>query len=201
MRPIRPLIAGALLVVGHVLAPAAAAEGGPAPSDNCVPGTVWEDQASGVKYLCIYDELYGGTRWELMSSSQRGSRGWLSRASTNGCALGIVGLAGVSGGGADMITRSYRWPCATTVDRTSQPRGELRSRITIQRYGTSGWSTCRDSGYSYNTFSTSGWLAGIDMGAAADCGRGTYRALGYGAIFQGGLWRGSALYSPPLWLP
>lgn len=30
-----------------------------------VPGTVWEE-SSGTKWIAIYDELYRGTRWELL---------------------------------------------------------------------------------------------------------------------------------------
>jgi hypothetical protein len=83
----------------------------------------------------------------------------------------------------------------------TQPAGELRSRVVVQRYGGAGWTTCRDSGYVYNTSTAFGWVAGIDMGVAADCGAGSYRALGYGSYFQGGLWRSGLLYTPLLWLP
>ena len=171
------------------LAVAAAA---PGPAEPCVPGTVWEDVTSGVKYLCVYDEGYGGPRWELLSSSQIGAQGWLSRASSTGCTLGIVGLTAIGGSGADAIVRSYRWPCASFADRTYQPPGELRARVVIQRYA-SGWSTCRDSGYVYNTTTAWSWLVGIDMGSLADCGSGSYRAWGYAGVYQGAAWRGSSL--------
>jgi hypothetical protein len=39
------------------------------------------------------------------------------------------------------------------------------------------------------------------MGAAADCGSGTYRAIGFGSFYQGFLWRGGSLVSPSAWLP
>jgi hypothetical protein len=170
---------------------------GPGPSETCVAGTIWEDQASGVKYICIYDEAYGGTRWELLSGGQRGSRAWLSRSSSTGCVLGTVGLTSIGGSGAAAFVRSYRWPCATSAHRLVQPTGELRVRVVVQRYA-GGWSTCRDSGYAYNTTAASAWTTGLDMGSAADCGAGTYRAWGYGAMYQGGTWRGSSLASPPL---
>jgi hypothetical protein len=201
MRGMRLIVASVMLVRLLGLAPVAAAAGGPAPGENCVPGTVWEDLASGVKYICIYDELYGGTRWELLASSQRGARSWLYRSSTQGCLFGTVGLSALSGGGADTIARTYRWPCSTAADRISQPAGELRTRIVVQRYGGGSWSTCRDSGYHYSTQPSGGWLAGLDMGSAADCGSGTYRALGFGAFYQGFLWRGGSLFSPWAWLP
>ena len=66
----------ALVLLG---APASVAAAGPAPSEACVPGTVWEDPASGVKYLCVYDEVYGGPRWVLMSDGQRGTSGMVQR--------------------------------------------------------------------------------------------------------------------------
>ena len=201
MRRLRLFALSCSFLVGLTLAPAVAAAGGPAPSDNCVPGTVWEDRASGVKYLCVYDEAYGGPRWVLMRTGQEGASGWLSRSSTNGCLLAFVGLSGYSGGGADAIARSFRWPCATSVDRTNQPIGELRSRVAIQRYASGGWSTCRDSGFQYNSAPATGWMASLDMGASADCGPGTYRALGYGSFFQGGAWRGASLLTPALALP
>jgi hypothetical protein len=190
------------LIVALVLAAAAGlagpgvvrAAGGPAPAEPCVPGTVWEDLASGVKYLCIYDEIYGGPRWVLMRTGQVGDEAFLSRSTTYGCTLGSVGLTSIGGSGADAIVRSYRWPCATPADRTYQPTGELRVRVLIQRYST-GWSTCRDSGYAYNTTTSRGWLVGIDMGSLADCGSGSYRAWGFGAIYQGGAWRGSSIPS------
>jgi hypothetical protein len=197
MRRARPLlfVAGLLL---HLLLPSAAlAGGGPAPNETCVPGTIWEDVASGVKYICIYDELYGGTRWEVLSGGQSGNEAWTYRSSTYGCAFGMVGLTSRSGYGADALIRTYRWPCRTVADRISQPTGELRSRIVIQRYA-AGWTTCRDSGYRYSTTVATGWLAGLDMGSLADCGAGTYRAWGFGAFYQGGAWRGGTQYSPSM---
>jgi len=201
MRRIRLLVASAMLTFACLMPATALAGSGPAPGESCVPGTVWEDLTSGVKYICIYDEIYGGTRWELLESGQRGAHGAVSGSSVYGCLLETVGLSAISGGGADSVARSYRWPCTRAVDRLAQPPGELRSRIVIQRYTATGWSTCRDSGYAYNSFTAYGWLAGVDMGSAADCGSGSYRAIGTGAFFQGGLWRGGSLYTPYVWLP
>jgi hypothetical protein len=197
----RVLLASCLLLLVLAVPMTAFAAGGPAPAEPCVPGTVWEDPASGVKYLCVYDEVYGGSRWELLSNGQRGSAATTYRSSTYGCLLQAVGLSGASGGGADAVSRTYRWPCTTIRDRIVQPPGEIRSRIVLQRFGGSGWTSCRDSGYAYNTSTSFGWLAGIDMGASADCGSGSYRAIGFGSFYQGGLWRGGSLYAPSLWLP
>lgn len=197
----RVLLASCLLLLMLAMPMTAFAAGGPAPAEPCVPGTVWEDPASGVKYLCVYDEVYGGSRWELLSNGQRGSVATTYRSATYGCLLQTVGLSGASGGGADAVSRTYRWPCATIRDRIVQPPGEIRSRIVIQRFGGAGWTSCRDSGYAYNTSTSFGWLAGIDMGTSADCGSGSYRALGFGSFYQGGLWRGGSLYAPSLWLP
>jgi hypothetical protein len=176
--------------------PVAMAAGNPGPPEPCVPGTVWEDLLSGLKYICIYDEGYGGPRWELLSSGQTGKRAWLAESSSLGCTLGRVGLTISGGSGADAMVGSYRWPCAA-ADRLSQPAGELRTRVVIQRYS-AGWSTCRDSGYAYNTGAAWQWLVGIDMGATPDCGTGTYRAWGYAGVYQGGAWRGSTLTSSGL---
>ena len=185
------------LVVSLAGVPGVSAGGAPAPSESCVPGTVWEDTTSGVKFICIYDELYGGPRWEILSGDQVGAARWLYRSSTYGCAYGSVGLTDAGGAGGDAILRAYRWPCRTTADRRAQPAGELRTRVVIQTYN-GGWGTCRDSGYRYSTTSSFGWLAGIDMGYYADCGTGTYRAWGIGAFLEGGLWRGGSIYSPTL---
>jgi hypothetical protein len=73
--------------------------------------------------------------------------------------------------------------------------------VILQRYGASGWTTCRDTGYVYNTSVAFGWVAGVDMGTAADCGSGSYRALGYGSVYQGGGWRGGTYTTPVAWLP
>jgi hypothetical protein len=113
--------------------------------------------------------------------------------------LGTAAITSLAGSGADAIVRSYRWPCSTIADRTYQPAGELRVRVVIQQYS-GGWQTCRDSGYWYSTTRASGWLTGIDMGSAADCGIGSYRAWGFGALYQGGAWRGSSLLTPALYL-
>ena len=67
------------------LAPIGTLAAGTGPSEPCVPGTVWEDLASGVKYICVYDEVYGGSRWELLSTGQTGDEDWLSRSTTYGC--------------------------------------------------------------------------------------------------------------------
>jgi hypothetical protein len=190
---------GALLV-GVVMAGGAVAAT-PAPTEPCVAGTVWEDQASGVKYLCVYDELYGGTRWELISSGQRGNRAWTYRSSTDGCIFLTVGLTSIGGlEGGNTFLRSYRWPCATVADRSFQPPGELRVRTVLQRYTTT-WATCRDSGYGTNAGSAWTLVAGLRMGKAADCGPGLYRTLGYGQVFQGGAWHGTSLLTPSMWLP
>lgn len=198
MRRFRLVLAALTLVAVTIAAPAPVmAGGGPAPSETCVPGTIWEDLVSGVKYLCIYDELYGGTRWEPLSSGQEDDEGWMYRSSTYGCAFGTVGLTSLGGYGADTIVRGYRWPCRTAADRVNQPAGELRARVIIQRYS-GGWSTCRDTGFRYSTVTTNGWLAGLDMGIAADCGTGSYRAWGFGAFYQGGAWRGGSRMTPSM---
>jgi hypothetical protein len=190
--------ASAIALVAALLGPVSSAlAAGPGPSETCVAGTIWEDPASGVKYICIYDEAYGGTRWELLSGGQTGGRAWLARSSSTGCALGTVGITSLGGSGAAAFVRSYRWPCTTAAHRLSQPAGELRIRVLVQRYD-GGWATCRDTGYRYSTTAASAWTTGIDMGTAADCGAGTYRVWGFGALYQGGAWRGGALASPPL---
>jgi hypothetical protein len=197
----RAALAAVLLAVLVTAAPTASRAAAPGPADACVAGTVWEDRSSGVKYICIYDEIYGGSRWELLESGQRGGDAQPYRSATYGCLGMAAGLSALSGGGADAIVRSYRWPCAHQWDRVAQPAGELRSRVVIQRYGPSGWSTCRDTGYAYNTVAAYGWLAGYDMGSTADCGSGTYRALGFGGFYQGGSWRTGGLTTPSAWLP
>lgn len=197
MHRVRVAVIGALIAIQLTLPSLAIAGGGPAPTESCVPGTIWEDASSGVKYICIYDEMYGGTRWERLSGGQAGSEGWLSRSSTYGCAYGSVGLTSLAGSGAVSIVRTYRWPCQTAADRTVQPAGELRARIVIQRYD-GGWSTCRDSGYLYSTTTANGWLAGLGMGSMPDCGAGSYRAWGFGAFYQGSAWRGSSRITPTL---
>lgn len=198
MRAWRVLVWSGVLIVLAALAPMAVSAGN-APGDGCVPGTVWEDESSGITYICIYDEMYGGTRWDILPGPRQ-SEGqlWLYRA-TSGCTLGTAGLSSVSGGGANMLVRSYGWPCADIGDRVWQPAGEIRARVVVQRYSGS-WYTCRDSGYVYSTTYAQGWIAGLDMGAAADCGSGTYRTWGYGHIFQVGAWRGSSLLTPSLYI-
>jgi hypothetical protein len=201
MSLVRRTAALTLLSIAFLLmAPLAVRAGdGPTPNEGCVPGTVWEDLGSGVKYLCIYDEAYGGTRWELLAStSQRGVSGWLYRSSSLGCLFGQTGITGLGGSGADALMRAYRWPCRTAADRTYQPVGELRSRVLIQVHTGSSWSTCRDTGYRYSTLAATGWLASFDMGGLADCGSGSYRAWGYGGFLQGGSWRSGSQVTPSL---
>jgi hypothetical protein len=197
---VRLSLMSVLLLVMLGLPATVAAAGGPAPGESCVPGTVWEDPASGVKYLCIYDETFGGPRWVLLSDGQRGVTGMPYRSTVDGCLHLAVGLSAMSGGGADAVARTYRWPC-TSGYRIAQPTGELRTRVIVQRYGTGGWSTCRDTGYRYSTYVAFGWVAGVDMGTASDCGSGSYRALGYGAFYHRGSWRGGSFYTPTAWLP
>lgn len=203
MRPVRrPTLLVLLSLVAVLALPGVVrAADGPAPPETCVPGTVWEDPVSGVKYVCIYDELYGGSRWDILPSTvQRAAGGWLYRSSAQGCVHGLTGLTGLSGSGAAVIVRSYRWPCRQTVDKSAQPAGELRTRLVLQAYGPGGWATCRDTGYRYNTATSSGWMASFDMGSVADCGVASYRAWGYGAILQGGAWRAGSQVTASLYL-
>ena len=193
-------LALALSVAVLILLAPLTAQAGNAPGDGCIPGTVWEDPASGVTYLCIYDEIYGGTRWDVLpSSSQRGAAAWLYRSSTHGCLLGQSGLTGLGGSGATAMMRTYRWPCQTIAHRATHPAGELRTRAVIQVYD-GGWRTCRDSGYSYNTASSWGWMASLGMGSLADCGSGSYRAWGFGGFLQGGAWRTGSLTTLSMYL-
>jgi hypothetical protein len=189
--------AGAALVLVLVtfLSPLGVRAASPGPTEPCVPGTVWEDLSSGVKYLCIYDEMYGGTRWELLSTGQVGSSLFTYRSSSVGCTFNTVALSMLTGGGGNSMVRSLRWPCSTFADRTTQPPGELRIRTYLQRYGSS-WTTCRDTGFSYNSTTAWAWVGGIDMGAAPDCGAGTYRTWGTGQVYQGGAWRGASVATP-----
>lgn len=195
LRRLLPILLWSSILFAAV--PIARAGSGPAPGETCVPGTVWEDPTSGVKYICVYDELYGGPRWELLVGGQTGNETWLYRSSSTGCAFATVGLTTLGGYGGDLIVRGYRWPCQTTWDRRSQPAGEWRTRLILQGYS-GGWSTCRDTGYRYSTTSASGWLAGLDLGFVPDCGAGSYRAWGIGAFLEGGAWRGGSIYSPAL---
>lgn len=187
----------AVFLVG--LLPIGASAATPGPSEPCVAGTVWEDLSSGVKYLCVYDELYGGTRWELLSSGQTGSSLFTYRSSIYGCTFNIVALSMLSGGGGNSMVRSFRWPCAKFGDRTYQPPGELRVRTLLQRFGSS-WSNCRDTGFSYNASTATSLVGGYDMGGTPDCGAGPYRTWGTGQLYQGGAWRGSSLTTPALYI-
>jgi hypothetical protein len=85
------------------------------------------------------------------------------------------------------------------ANRSWQPPGELRVRTIIQRYS-NGWATCRDSGYADDAVSSWTLVTGIDMGALPDCGTGSSRTWGYGAVLEGGAWRGSSLITPSPWL-
>jgi hypothetical protein len=202
MHRLRLLVASGLVSLALIAPPPVQAGAGPPPNEVCVPGTVWEDLTSGVKYICIYDELYGGSRWELLENGrQRGTEEQPYRSSSTGCLDLFAAISGESGGGADAIVRTYRWPCTHQWDRVTQPLGELRSRIVIQRYTSGTWATCRDSGYAYNTSTAYGWVVGIDMGVGADCGSGTYRALGFGGFYQAGGWHTGGVIVPSLWLP
>lgn len=190
------LVSLALLTPEPVFAGAA-----PPPNEVCVPGTVWEDLTSGVKYICIYDEIYGGSRWELLENGrQRGIEEQPYRSTAYGC-LDLYGsFSAESGGGGDAIVRTYRWPCTHQWDRVVQPAGELRSRLVIQRFSGSTWTTCRDTGYAYNTSTAYGWVAGIDMGISADCGSGSYRTLAVGGFYQSG-WHTGGVITSSLWVP
>lgn len=205
MRRLRRLVSLAMVAasIALVAVPPTAVHAGdsPPPTEPCVPGTTWSDPASGVTWLCIYDELYGGARWDILpTSNQRGNKAWVYRSSVYGCLFGQAGITGSGGGGgADAVMRTYRWPCRSAIDRVTQPAGEIRSRVVIQVYA-GGWTTCRDTGYRYNTVTAPGWLAGFDMGAAADCGTGSYRAWGYGGFLQGGAWRLGSLVTTSLTL-
>ena len=181
------------------LLPIGASAATPGPSEPCVAGTIWEDLSSGVKYICIYDELYGGTRWELLSSGQTGSSLFTYRSSIYGCTFNIVALSRFSGGGGNSMVRSFRWPCVDFGDRTYQPPGELRVRTLLQRFGSS-WSNCRDTGFSYNAITSTSLVGGYDMGGSPDCGAGSYRTWGTGQLYQGGAWRGSSLATPALYI-
>src|SRR3954470_10670109 len=96
-------LSGVVALTSAVGGPLALAAGNPGPPEPCIPGTVWEDLLSGVKYLCIYDEDYGGPRGELLSNGQTGKRAWLAESTTQGCTLGRVGLTVSGGSGADAI--------------------------------------------------------------------------------------------------
>lgn len=193
------LLAVSMALLTGAAVPIATSTASPAPSEPCVAGTVWEDLSSGVKYICIYDEIYGGTRWEPLAAAQTERDAFTARSSTYGCTFDAAVLSGASGGGGGNLLRSYRWPCASPADRLYQPAGELRIRTMLQRYA-STWTTCRDTGYLYSTVTAWTLVGGLDMGASPDCGPGLYRTWGFGQVYQGGAWRGSALVTPSLWL-
>lgn len=202
MRGWRGRLVGTVLLVavaaGVGVAPVTA---GNAPGDGCVPGTIWEDRSSGITYICIYDELYGGTRWDVLPTKQMSTDGALHRSSTYGCLGGQVAIGGLGGeSGGNVFVRASAWPCTAMQDQRMQPIGSLRVRAIIQRYSAGSWTTCRDTGYQLNATAASGWIAGFGMGAYADCGSGSYRTFGLGAMYQGGAWRGGTLVSPSMWL-
>jgi hypothetical protein len=181
--------------------PGATSAAGSPPTEPCVPGITWEDPASGITYICIYDELYGGSRWDVLPKPDQGkTESTTYRSSVNGCVLGTVAISSISGGGGNSLVRSYRWPCLQATDRLLQPPGEIRIRTIIQRYASSTWTSCRDTGYQYNTATAWTLVGGVDMGAAPDCGAGVYRTWGFGQVYQGSTWRGTGLYSPSLWI-
>ena len=57
MHRLRLVVASGLVSLALIAPPPVQAGAGPPPNEVCVPGTVWEDLVSGVKYICIYDEL------------------------------------------------------------------------------------------------------------------------------------------------
>lgn len=201
MRGWRRRMGASMLALGLLAALATPVAGGAAPGDGCVPGTVWEDKTSGITYICIYDELYGGTRWDILPTKQVGTDGVLHRTSTYGCLGGIAAIGGYGGTtGGNMLVRTSAWPCTAMQDDLPQPPGELRVRSVIQRYSSGAWTTCRDTGYQVNTSTAGAWTVGTGMGSYADCGSGSYRTFGFGSMYQGGAWRGGSLVSPALWL-
>ena len=190
-----------LVLVMALLAPGAVLAAANGPTEPCVPGQIIEDRASGITWICIYDEIYGGPRWDILPKpDQVSSSAYTARSVSYGCVYGTVGLTDVSGGGGDILVRSFRWPCSRPADRSIQPAGEVRVRTILQRWSSSTWTTCRDTGYQYNTSNTWTFIGGVSMGAAPDCGVGTYRTWGFGHVYQGAAWRGGSLYSPSLWI-
>lgn len=67
--------------------------------------------------------------------------------------------------------------------------GELRSKVVIQKWTGSAWTTCQNSGYSYSTGQFSEWGRSFNMYNNADCGAANYRTVGYGYMYDAG-WRG-----------
>ena len=118
---VRALLVGAVALVLLGAPASVAAAAGPAPSEACVPGTVWEDPASGVKYLCVYDEVYGGPRWVLLSDGQRGASGTAYRSTVDGCLHLSVGLSARSGGGATR-RHAYRHSLDTSARAVARAR-------------------------------------------------------------------------------
>ena len=119
-----------MLVLVTLLSPVGVRAASPGPTEPCVPGTVWEDLSSGVKYLCIYDEMYGGTRSGVAVDGPGRVEPVHLPFKLRWLRVQHRRLSTLSGGGGNSMVRSFRWPCSTFADRTTQPPASCGSART-----------------------------------------------------------------------
>jgi hypothetical protein len=196
-----------IILVACLGAAAPASADHPLPPEPCVPGTVWTDTQSGIKYLCIYVEAFGGGKWFLLGAdddSVADSQGFTFQNTINGCAHNTVAATsdylGAPTNGFGSVLRSFVWPCVDVTDKSFQPAGEQRGRDVIQKWNGAAWVTVQDTGYVYSDVTAWTWVVGKNHGSAPDYGTGTYRNIGFGSFFQGGAWRGTSRTTPSIFM-
>jgi hypothetical protein len=188
MRRWRILLVGLLAAISMIAFPSPAEASSYTPAVTCKPSTLgwlWEDP-DGITWIC--KKVWLGDHWHyywvpdhVFIPTQQLSNPY---SGTYGNVLLVSGLDNNPDIGFAM-THS-RNPDGST---RTQGVGELRTKVVIQKWTGSAWTTCQNTGYSYSSGQYSEWGRGFNMYTYADCGSATYRTVGYGYMYDAA-WRG-----------
>jgi hypothetical protein len=159
----------------------------------CTPdkdGATEEDEVTGEEWECT--QANGEWGWWPKEKSGSSTFNYASGTSYSSSVVCVFNIAYISQDWffsyqktAGSSVNSEFPPCSGNTPRY-QPAGEMRSRTVIQSAVSGGtYSTCRDTGYVYNSSTTSTFASSYNMGGGPDCGSGRfYRTIGYGQVFD-----------------
>lgn len=194
MRRRRILLLGLLVAIWMIAIPVPAEASSYTPPVTCKPSTLgweWEDP-DGITWKC--SRVWLGDHWgyywvpdHVFIPTQQLS--W-PYSGTYGDVLLVAGLDNNPDVGFAM-THSRNPDGSARI----QGVGELRTKVVIQKWTGSAWTTCVNTGYSYSSGQYSEWGRGFNMYTNADCGSATYRTVGYGYMYDAG-WRGGTAITP-----
>lgn len=187
-KPVAALLLATMLAIG-VPATFAASPAAADPRAACAEGSSRVIEYEGMLWQCMRTG-FGGASWNIALGSLDDN---YTVAARDHGVFGYtwVGSTIATNNGGNHLGGSQVWAVADNGGTENHPAGTLRTRAEVVRYDGSRWVHCISNSWSTNTALQANWGSTVHMGAAPDCGAGTYSTIGVSEKNLFGSWFGA----------